>query len=123
MSHFAKINSNKKVVNIIVAEEDFFTNFVDTEPGEWIQVSYNTRAGKHFSSSTNEEDDGTPLRGNYPQIGFTYDNALDVFIAPQPYSSWTLNESSYLWEAPTAYPDDGNTYTWDEETTAWVLVE
>jgi hypothetical protein len=123
MSHFAKIDSNKKVVNIIVAEEDFFTNFIDNEPGEWIQVSYNTRAGKHFSSLTNEEDDGVPLRGNYPQIGFTYNNALDAFVAPQPYSSWTLNETSYLWEAPTAYPDDGNTYTWDEETTAWVLVE
>ena len=123
MRHFDEVNGNKKFVNVIVAEEDFFTNFIDNEPGEWIQVSYNTRGGRHFSSVSNEEDGGTPLRGNYPSIGSTYNTELDVFIAPQPYSSWTLNETSYLWEAPTAYPNDGQQYSWDEDTTAWVLVE
>ena len=122
MSHFAKIGSDNRVVNIIVAEEDFFTDFVDKSAGEWVKVSYNTRGGKHFSSLSNEEDNGTPLRMNYPHIGFTYDRNRDAFIAPKPYPSWVLVEDTCQWEAPTAMPDDGQAYEWDEDTTAWVEI-
>ena len=60
------------------------------------------------------------LRKNYAGIGFTYDSARDAFIAPQPYNSWTLNETSCIYEAPVAYPEDGLIYKWDEDTTNWV---
>lgn len=113
MAHFAKVN-NGIVEQVIVAEPEFFDTFVDSSPGQWIQTSYNTRGGIHTLG-------GTPLRKNYAGIGFTYDATKDAFIPPKPYASWTLNEDSCLWEAPVAYPDDGEDYVWDEPTTAWVL--
>ena len=113
MAHFAKVN-NGIVEQVIVAEPEFFDTFVDSSPGQWIQTSYNTLGGVHLLG-------GTPLRKNYAGIGFTYDATKDAFIPPKPYASWTLNEDSCLWEAPVAYPDDGEIYVWDETTTAWVL--
>lgn len=113
MAHFAKIN-NGIVEQVIVAEPEFFDTFVDSSPGQWIQTSYNTHGGVHTLG-------GTPMRKNYAGIGFTYDATKDAFIPPKPYASWTLNEDSCLWEAPVAYPDDGEDYVWDETTTAWVL--
>jgi hypothetical protein len=114
MAHYAKVN-NGIVEQVIVAEADFFDTFVDSSPGQWIQTSYNTRGGQHLNG-------GTPLRKNYAGIGYTYDSAKDAFIPPQPYASWTLNDDTCLWEAPVAYPDDGELYTWDEDTTSWVAV-
>jgi len=115
MAHYAKVE-NSLVTQVIVAEAEFFNTFVDSSPGEWVQTSYNTLGGVH-------SDSGTPLRKNYAGEGFTYDATRDAFIAPQPYASWTLNDTTCLWEAPTAYPDDGKNYGWDEDTTAWVEVE
>ena len=115
MSHFAKVN-NGIVEQVISAEEDFFATFQDSSPGEWVQTSYNTYSNQHTLG-------GTPLRGNYAGVGFTYDSINDVFYEPKPYASWTLNESIWLWEAPTAYPDDGDVYRWNEETTSWDAVE
>jgi hypothetical protein len=115
MAHFAKVN-NGVVVQVIVAELEFFDTFVDSSPGQWLQTSYNTYGGVHANG-------GTPLRKNYAGIGFTYDPVKDAFIPPQPYASWTLNETTCLWEAPVAYPDDGLTYSWDEPTTSWVAIE
>lgn len=120
MSHFAKV-CDGKVFQVIVAEKEFFDTFVDSSPGEWIQTSYNTRGGKHYDADGNE-DDGVALRGNYAGIGYTYDRTNDVFYAPQPYDSWTLNETTWTWEAPTPYPDDDKLYTWDEATISWVEV-
>lgn len=114
MAHFAKVVDGK-VTQVIVAEPEFFETFVDTSPGEWIQTSYNTRGGEHTQG-------GTPLRKNYAGIGFTYDRTRDAFIPPQPYPSWVLDEDTCLWDAPVAYPTDGERYTWDEATTAWVEV-
>lgn len=121
MAHYAKVKDGV-VTQVIVAEAEFFDTFVDNEPGEWIQTSYNTRGGVHYNPETNEPDDGTPLRKNYAGIGFTYDKERDAFIPPNPYASWILNEDTCLWEAPVAYPDDGNLYDWDEDTTSWVEV-
>lgn len=112
MAHFAKV-SNGVVVQVIVAEPEFFQTFVDTSPGEWIQTSYNTHGGQH--------PEGRPLRKNYAGIGYTYDRTRDAFIPPKPYASWTLNEDTCLWDAPTPMPTDG-VYTWDESTTSWVTV-
>lgn len=121
MSHFAKV-SNGKVVQVIVAEPEFFDHFVDTSPGKWIQTSYNTRGGVHYQpdSNTPSEDQSKALRKNYAGIGYTYDAQRDAFIPPKPYTSWVLNEDSCLWEAPTPSPDDGKAYRWDEDTTSWV---
>lgn len=113
MAHFAKVN-NGIVEQVIVAEPEFFDTFVDSSPGEWIQTSYNTHGGEH--------PEGRPLRKNYAGIGYTYDRERDAFIPPQPFASWTLNEDTCLWDAPTPYPDDGKVYRWDEETTSWVEV-
>jgi hypothetical protein len=113
MAHFAKVLGGK-VIDIIVAEEEFFDTFVDSSPGEWIQTSYNTRGGVH-------SEGGTPLRKNYAGIGFTYDSEKDAFIAPQRYASWTLNETTCQWEPPVAYPDDdmSQEYTWNETDKQW----
>ena len=121
MAHYAKVKDGV-VTQVIVAEAEFFDTFVDSEPGEWIQTSYNTRGGQHYDPETGEVDDGTPLRKNYAGIGFTYDADRDAFIPPQPFASWTLNETTCLWDAPVAYPDDGENYKWNEETTTWDLV-
>jgi len=121
MAHFAKV-VNGTVEQVIVAEPEFFDTFVDSSPGEWIQTSYNTHGGVHYSPETGEPDGGVALRKNYAGVGFTYDAAKDAFIPPKPYNSWNLNEETCLWEAPIAYPEDGNMYTWNEDTTNWDLV-
>ena len=110
MSHYAKVVDGK-VVSVIVAEAEFFDTFVDSSPGTWIQTSYRTHGNQH------PED--RPLRGNYAGLGYTYDATNDVFYAPKPFSSWLLNEDTWLWEAPVARPDDGKVYTWDEESVSW----
>ena len=111
MAHFAKVQ-NGIVTQVIVAEPEFFETFVDTSPGEWIQTSYNTYGGVHKLG-------GTPLRKNYAGTGFTYDKTRDAFIPPQPYPSWTLNEETCLWDSPVPYPEDGEMYTWNEQTQTW----
>lgn len=120
MAHYAKVVDNT-VTQVIVAEAEFFETFVDSSPGEWIQTSYNTRGNVHYGPD-NTPDSGVALRGNYAGIGYTYDRANDVFYAPQPYPSWTLNESTWTWAAPTPYPTDGKAYRWDEATTSWVEI-
>lgn len=111
MAHFAKVN-NGTVVQVIVAEPEFFNTFVDSSPGQWLQTSYNTHGGVHTNG-------GTPLRKNYAGVGFTYDSVRDAFIPPKPYASWTLNEDTCLWDSPIAYPDDGKFYTWEEDAQQW----
>ena len=112
MSYYAKV-CNGTVTQVISAEADFFTHFVDTSPGEWIQTSYNTLGNQHTQG-------GTPLRGNYAGIGYTYDQANDVFYAPQPYPSWILNQTTWTWESPVPYPTDNKNYSWNEPTISWV---
>lgn len=124
MAHFAKVQDGI-VTKVIVAEPEFFDTFVDDSPGKWVQTSYNTRGGVHYNPETGDpsEDQTKALRKNYAGKGYTYDAAKDAFIPPQPFASWTLNETSCLWEAPVAYPDDSQMYQWNEDTTNWVVVE
>ena len=93
MAHFAKV-SNGVVVQVIVAEPEFFNTFVDSSPGQWVQTSYNTHGGVHANG-------GTPLRKNYAGIGYTYDAQRDAFIPPRPAPEWTLDEETCLWVQPT----------------------
>ena len=118
MSHYAKILDGK-VIQVIVAEHEFFDTFVDSSPGQWFQTSYNTRGGVHCGPD-GQPDGGVALRGNYAGVGYTYDAVNDVFYAPQPFASWVLNNQTWLWDAPVPYPTDGMVYTWDEPTTSWV---
>ena len=102
MAHFAKIDNNNLVTEVIVAEKNFINSGLVGDEFLWVQTSYNGS-----------------FRKNYAGIGDTYDKTRDAFIAPKPYASWTLNDTTCLWEAPTAYPDDGKRYEWDEDTTSW----
>jgi hypothetical protein len=114
MSHFAQIE-NGVVTQVIVADEDFIASGAVGPASEWVQTSYNTRANAHTAG-------GTPLRGNYAGRGYTYDAENDVFYAPQPYPSWILNQTTWTWSAPVAYPEDGKNYIWTESTKTWDLV-
>ena len=126
MASFAKLELNNKVIAVHslhnnelkdangVEQEvngiDFLTKL--TGWAVWKQTSYNTRGGVHKLG-------GTPLRKNHAGIGYTYDEDRDAFIAPQPFPSWTLNETTCQWEAPSARPDDGKEYNWNESTKSW----
>ena len=112
MSHFAHINSQNIVDQVIVAEQDYIDTLEDKT--SWVQTSYNTHAGQH--------PEGRPLRKNYAGIGFTYDAQRDAFIPPQPYPSWGVNEETCLWDPPTPYPTDGKIYGWDEATVSWIQI-
>ena len=92
---------------MIVAEEDFFDNFVDETPGEWIEAAI----------------DGS-IRGNYPGVGYNYSPSRDVFIPPKPFVSWILNEVTYQWESSIPYPkNEEGIYDWDEETMQWIRID
>jgi hypothetical protein len=115
MSHFAQIDENNIVTRVLVIEQDVVDSGLFGEPSTFIQTSYNTQGGEHKLG-------GTPLRKNYAGIGYTYDSGRDAFIPPKPFNSWVLNESTCLWDAPTAMPTDGKLYSWDEDTTSWVEI-
>ena len=119
MAHFASINSDNTVTQVLVVSDndaprghDFLSKDLGLG-GTWIQTSYNTRGGEHSNG-------GTPLRKNYAGIGYTYDSGRDAFIPPKPYASWVLDEGTCLWNAPVAYPTDNKIYRWDEDTTNWI---
>ena len=129
MASFAKIGLNGKVIEVqsVVNEVlhdsdgveqevngvDFLTKL--TGWSIWKQTSYNTYGGVHKLG-------GTPFRKNHANIGFTYDEDKDAFIPPKPYTSWTLNETTCLWESPVTYPTDGQKYNWNETNQTWDLV-
>ena len=114
MSHFAQIDGNNIVTQVLVIEQDVIDTGLFGDPASWIQTSYNTTGGVHTLG-------GTPLRKNYAGIGYTYDSGRDAFIPPKPFDSWTLNEDTCLWEAPTPRPvEEGKIFVWNEETTSWV---
>jgi hypothetical protein len=119
MSHFAKIE-NGVVVQVVVAEEDFIATGALGDPANFVQTSYNTRGGIHYGQD-GQPSGREPLHKNYAGIGYTFDGT--GFAAPQPYASWSLNQDSYLWEAPVAMPTEGGPYNWNEATLAWVEVE
>ena len=126
MAHYAKVK-NGIVTRVIVAEAEFFDTFIDDSPGKWIKTSYNMIGGVYYDPETNQpsedqsviDGDEARKRKNYAGIGYSYDASKDVFIPPQPYPSWTLNETTCLWDAPVSYPDDGKRYIWNEEKTSW----
>jgi hypothetical protein len=118
MAHFAQLDENNVVTQVIVVHnnECLDANGVESEAvgagfcarlfgGNWKQTSYNAS-----------------MRKNYAGIGYTYDAGRDAFIPPQPYPSWVLVEDTCQWQAPVPMPDDGKRYGWDESTTSWVEI-
>jgi len=122
MAHYAFLDNN--IVTEVIPGKDETELIEGLAPEEWygnyrgqtcVRTSYNTRGG------VNSRDGGTALHKNYAGIGYSWDGT--GFFAPQPYPSWTKDEATYLWEAPTPMPTDGKRYTWDEETLAWIETE
>lgn len=120
MSHFAQINSDNVVTQVIVIEQETLNSGLWGDPSSWIQTSYNTRGGVHYGPD-GQPDTGVALRKNYAGIGFTYDAGRDAFIPPQPFPSWVLDEDTCLWNAPVPMPTDGQIYVWDEDTVSWIV--
>jgi len=125
MAHFAKLDENNLVLEVIVvadsdapteAKGQTFLQNLYKNTITYKQTSYNTIAGEHKLG-------GTAFRKNYAGVGYTYDASKDAFIPPKPFNSWTLNEDTCKWDAPVAKPDDGNLYNWNEETKTWDLNE
>lgn len=119
MAHYAFLDENNIVTDVITGrDEDDLPEGITSWEEHYAEVrglickrtSYNTYGNAHKTG-------GQPFRGNYAGIGFTYDEDNDVFIPPQPFPSWILNTSTYLWEAPAPRPDE--TYVWNEENQAW----
>jgi len=137
MAYFAKLNSKNIVETVIsinnavitdsngIEQEQLGVDFINQlykTNDVWKKTSYNTRGGKYFNSDNTLGDQSKTFRKNYAGIGFTYDQTRDAFIPPKPYNSWVLNESTCLWNAPVAKPDNNNKYTWNEEILNWELI-
>ena len=130
MAHYALLNYQNIVTKVCTGknEDETDTNIELVYQHMFGQLckrtSYNTRGGVHYDPVTNEPsaDQSKAFRKNYAGVGYAYDETRDAFIPPQPFDSWILNETSCLWEAPLAYPDDGERYTWNEELGTWDLV-
>jgi hypothetical protein len=110
MAHFAELDSDNKVVRVLVVPDehehrghDYLAIDLDLG-GTWVQTSYNAR-----------------IRKNYAGTGFTYDEGRDAFISPKPFESWLLDEYTCQWKAPVSQPSDGQRYLWNEETLSWDL--
>ena len=124
MAHFARIKDG--IVDFVVVGRDEDENREDElAHNGWIykRTSYNTRGGIHYGADGQPSlDQSKAFRKNFAGIGFTYNADMDAFIPPQPFASWVLNNDTAQWEPPIEIPDDGQTYTWNEETISWNLV-
>jgi hypothetical protein len=112
MAHYAFLDENNVVTEVIVGKDE--TELIDgLLPEEWYG-NYRGQVCKRTSYNNK-------IRKQYAGVGFIYDETADVFIAPQPYPSWSLDEN-YDWQAPIAYPADGKLYSWDESNQVWIEV-
>ena len=117
MAHFAKLDANNVVEKVIVVANEDTADSAGVET-ESIGVAF---CQKLLGASTNwkQTSYNGNFRGNYAGIGYTYDAENDVFIAPKPFSKWVLDETKWVWKAPTDYPDDGKSYTWNDNKGEW----
>jgi hypothetical protein len=120
MAYFAKLGTGNIVENVISINNSVITdsNGVEQEQlgVDFINKLYNTRDVWKQTSYNNN------IRKNYAGIGYQYDQSRDAFIPPKPFNSWVLNETTCLWNAPVAYPTDGNKYQWNENLANWELI-
>ena len=126
MAHYAQVNENNIVTNVIVVSDEFTEAtewLTETYGPKWIVTSYNTRAGVHYSPITGEPDDGAPVYYNYASIGYIWDPENQAFYDPSPpYKSWTLDKSNYTWVPPVPKPIDWPEAIWNEPTLSWAKV-
>lgn len=119
MAHYAFLDSNNIVTEVITGKDeggiDWEQHYGEFRGQPCKRTSYNTYGNVH-------QNGGTPFRKNYAGIGYAYDSTRDAFIAPKPYASWTLNETTCCWDAPTLMPTDGKRYAWNEEQLAWIEI-
>lgn len=111
MAHYAFLDENNVVTEVIKGRDE---NEIVDDISDWETYYGNIRNQVCKRTSYNNN-----IRKQYAGIGFTYDETADVFIAPQPFPSWVLDEN-YDWQAPIEYPADGNSYLWDESSLSWV---
>jgi hypothetical protein len=121
MAYFAKLDKDNNVVDV-VSVNNIELLAPDGSESELLGIAFLIRLSGGYSN-WKQTSYNNKIRKNYAGIGFTYDAARDAFIPPQPFPSWTLNETTCLWDAPVAYPTDGERYQWDEETTSWVVID
>jgi hypothetical protein len=112
MAHYAFLDENSIVIEVIVGADE--TELIEGKDPETWYAQFRGLACKRTSYNGN-------IRKNYAGIGFTYDNERDAFISPKPYPSWELDEQTCQWNAPTPYPTDGFTYSWNETEVAWEI--
>jgi len=111
MAYFAKLGVGNVVKSVVVVNDDTATS--ESVGADFLNTLYKTNdVWKQTSYNKN-------IRKNYAGIDYSYDEARDAFIPPKPYTSWTLNESTCLWDPPVTYPDDGKRYNWNEGTQSW----
>ena len=120
MASFAKIGLNNKVIAVHSVHNDILKD-ADGVEQEVLGVEFLTNL--HGWSIWKQTSYNGNIRKNYAGIGYTYDEDRDAFIPKKPYNSWILNEETCQWEAPSAMPDDGERYTWNESTTTWDIDE
>ena len=119
MAHFAKLDKNNEVIEVVVITNEMLQN----DNGDEVEQLGINFCQTLFGQNTNWKQ--TSFNGNirkqYAGIGMTYDSTNDVFILPSPFASWTLDEN-FDWQPPTPYPTDGETYSWNEDTLSWELI-
>ena len=122
MAHFAKLDENNVVVDVVVVANDVPT--ADGPLGENdMHPDGESWCAQHLGGTWKQTSYNGNIRKNFAGKGFTYDEDRDAFIPPKPFNSWTLNETTCLWEAPVSYPTDNRIYNWNEENTSWDLIE
>ena len=116
MTHFAEIDENDNVIRVIVVEKDVIDSGLFGDPSNWVQTSYNTKAGVHKNGKT-------PLRKNFAGKGMKYDRNRDAFIEQSPFPSWVLDEEKCIWKSPKPIPEnpDNKVIKWNEEIQDWEM--
>lgn len=120
MAHYAFLDDDGIVTGVIVGrDENDLPDWITSWEAYYGNLHGQTCKRTSYNTVGNQHPNGTPFRGNYAGIGYRYDDTLDAFIPPQPFPSWTLDETTCLWVAPVPYPDDGEPYVWDENALNW----
>jgi hypothetical protein len=114
MAHFAQLENNIVTKVIVVSNQDILDENGQESEQKGIDFCSNLLGGTWIQTSYNGN-----IRKNYAGVGYTYDEGRDAFIAPKPFASWLLNETTAQWKAPVDMPTDDKKYSWDEATTSW----
>jgi hypothetical protein len=114
LAHFAQLENNIVTKVIVVSNQDILDESGQENEQKGIDFCSNLLGGTWLQTSYNGK-----IRKNYAGVGYTYDETLDAFIAPKPFNSWLLDETTAQWKAPVDYPTDNKMYSWDEDTTSW----